>query len=79
MQGVGLTFTNGGSTPFFERKSYGNALSDKQTLQLNLEVTYNRIYIKVAGSGDDSIITGLRIGTTNSSSLHYEWKKQGAW
>ena len=25
------------------------------------------------------MITGIRIGTNNSSALHHEWKKQGQW
>lgn len=32
-------------------------------LALDLEIFYNRIYVKVANSGNNAVVTGLRIGT----------------
>ena len=79
LQGIGLEFTDGVTSPFFERQAYGNSITFPQSLQLDLEVPQTRIEVKVLGSGDNTVITGLRIGTTNRSALHCEWKKQGTW
>ena len=60
LQGISLSFTNGVTSPFFEHKSHGAA---KEMLPLDLEIFYNRIYVKVANSGNNAVVTGLRIGT----------------
>ena len=35
--------------------------------------------MKVAYSGDNTIITGIRIGTSHDFAFHHEWKKMGEW
>ena len=79
LQGIGLGFANGVRTPVFERQVYANMVAPALAYELDLEVPYNRIYVKVANKGDNAIITALRIGTSSTITLHHEWKQLGEW
>jgi len=66
-------------SPVFARQVYANLVTPALLHELDLEQPYDRIYVKVAFTGDNSVITGIRIGTSNSFSVQYEWKQQGYW
>lgn len=66
-------------TPVQEPQVYQNYVNNAIAFKLNLEESYNMIYAKVANTGDSTVITGLRIGTSATHSLHYEWKETGKW
>ena len=74
-----MAFTNGFMTPIFEPQVYASYVTASVTHELNLEESYNQIYVKVANQGDNTIITGIRIGNSATFALHHEWKKLGEW
>ncbi len=47
---------------------------------LDLEEAYDKIYIKVAGQGEKTTITGISVGTESTDSLFVEWNPHvGQW
>ena len=67
LSGIGLMFNNGLATPFCEPQVYSNIITPGFIYRLNPSKPYNRIFAKVANSGDNTIITGIRIGTDDNS------------
>ena len=65
MQGIGLAFNSDKlMTPMMEPSVYGTAITPPMAFALNLDVPYNMITLKVAYSGDASLITGIDIGNS---------------
>ena len=79
LQGISLYFSDNLETPFFQRQSYGNDIALPQMIEVDLDVIYNRLQVKVANQGENAMITGIRIGTINESAIDYEWRSQGFW
>ena len=79
LQGIGLGFTNSFVTPMCEPQVYASFVTAAVAYELDLEEPYNHIYVKVANSGDNTIITGIRFGNNATFALHHEWKKLGEW
>ena len=79
MQGIGLGFTDGNASQLCQPSVYGCYTSPAISYPLMEGIPYSKIYAKVAFSGDETVITGIRIGETNSVTVHHEWRKIGTW
>ena len=78
--GIGLAFSNGYMTPMCEPNVYSSHVSQSYAHDLDLEEPYNQIFVKVAKQGEnDTIITGIRLGSLGTFALHHEWRKLGEW
>lgn len=79
LQGIGFRFSNGIVTPFFERQAYGNLIATPFEVEIKSKIPMSHIHVKVANSGEHSVITGLKIGTNNFMAIDIEWRKHGIW
>ena len=62
-----------------EKRVYSNVKTHALAYNIDVEEPYNKIYVKVANEGDNTIITGIRLGSRTTSALHHEWKNMGTW